>query len=183
MTTRTDRTEAADDLKRRPIRKRMLEIALAVLGAAVIVLGFLLWNAGSAMPAEVAQVVDDYNTALIDQDPEAWRATVSDDWYYSNKYYGPTGFLEEMSLDPPMNEYLRWIEFGPAFEYQQIGDPIVTGEGPWFVTMHQHWSDQPTPDARVKDYEGAMTYVIIEQDGAMKVAATYWTGSARFADE
>jgi len=190
MTTVTDRTEAAGDVQSIQSRNRWLVIALAVLGVAVIFLGFLLWSGtGSTVSAEVDQVIDDYITAVVNQDPEAWRATVTDDWYYSSKYYGPNGFLDEMSYDPPMNEYLRTIEFGVAVEYEQLSDPIVIGDGPWFVTMHQHWPEAQDPDGRnsvgglAKDYEGTGTYVVIEQDGTMKVAAAYWTGTARLAED
>lgn len=183
MTTVTDRTEAAGDLQRIQSRNRWLVIAIAVLGVAVIFLGFLLWSGTrSTVPAEVNLVIDDYNDALINQDPGAWRATVTDDWYYSSKYYGPSGFLDEASYDPPMNEYLVQIEFGVAWEYERLSDPIVIGDDPWFVTVHQHWSEAPRPGAPVKDYEGTMTYVVIELDDAMKVAAVYWTGTAGFAE-
>lgn len=186
MTVLTDQPEATEDIKRVEGRNRFLLITVVVLGVVAVVLGFLMWNGssdGSTLPAEVEQVIDDYNNAIVAQDPDAWRATITDDWYYGSNYYGPNGFLDEMSDEPTINEYARTIEFWPANQYEQLSDPLTVGDGPWFVTLHQRWTEEDRPDAKPKVYEGTTTFVVIEQDQTMKVTAVYWTGTAGFAEE
>lgn len=188
MTSLTDRPEVAEEIRRVEGRNRLLTITAVVLAAVVVVLGFLLWNDnrdGTMPPAEVQQVVGDYIDAVVTQDSDAWRETITDDWYYASNYYGPNGFMDQMSEEPSALTYAGWIEFIPpnGFEYEQLGDPLVTGDGPWFITMRQRWTELPAPDWIRKIYDGVTTYVVIEQDQAMKVAAAYWTGTPSFPED
>lgn len=188
MTALTDRPEVAEEMKRVEGRNRFLTITTVVLATLVVVLGVLFWNdnrGGSTLPAEVQHVVDDYIDAIVSQDPDGWGETITDDWFYYRHHFGPNGFDDVISLEPSASEYAGWIEFKPpnGFEYEQLGDPLVTGNGPWFITIRQRWTELPAPGWNPKTSHGTTTYVVIEQDEAMKVAAAYWTGTTRFSED
>ena len=135
-------------------------------------------DSGTGSPADVPQVVDDYINAITAQDVDAWRETVTDDYIHRRGIYFPEtqkrwedDSYEEDTADP----YALRIEFWGSIEYEQVGDPIVTGDGPWYVTIPQRWIERSEPDNLA--WEGNGTYVVVERDGVMKVAAEYFTGT------
>ena len=187
MTAVTEGLEAdAARLKRVMRRKRFLMIAVVALVGVAVVLGALVWSdrgTGSVLPAEAQKVLDDYINAATNQDPDAWRETVTDDYFNRRYMFGDR--THELWTDSIMEEdwsapYANRIEFGLAVDYEQRGDPVVTGDsdGPWFVSIPQSWPevlgvDNPNPVV----WDGNATYVIVERDGTMKVASEYWTGT------
>ena len=144
-------------------------------------------DSGSELPADVAQVIDDYINAITAQDAEAWRETLSDDFIHRRGVYGKGNQerFEEISFVETANPYANRIEFDYPIDYEQVGDLFVTGDGPWFVTIRQRWpevaedrTDYANPiefDPLV--YEGNGTFVVVERDGVMKVDAEYWAGT------
>ncbi len=182
MTVLADREEAAEslDLKR---RNRFLVISVVLLGVVAIGLGFLAFagNSGSAPPADVMQVVDDYNNAILDQDPVAWEATITDDWYYGSNYYGQRGFLDVESSEPTITSYKGMMEFY-EWSYEPITEAISSGDGPWIVTMQQRWINESANAGNRIAHDGFSTYVVIDQQGVKRVSAAYWTGSLSIAD-
>ena len=143
-------------------------------------------DSGSELPADVAQVVDDYINAITAQDAEAWRETITDDFINRRGLYGKGNQerFDEVSYEETANPYANRIEFAPALEYEQVGDLLVTGDGPWFVTIHQRWpdADKDKPGPMI-GFEGNATYVVVERDGVMKVAAEYFTGTLGFLED
>jgi hypothetical protein len=135
-------------------------------------------DSGSELPADVAQVVEDYINALTAPDVDAWRATITDDFVNRRGVYSPGTQIrwERDSYEEAADGYAFRIEFyGCCLEYEQLGDPFVTGAGPWYVTIRQRWIAPPEPDRIV--WEGNVTYVVVERDGVMKVAAEYFVGT------
>jgi hypothetical protein len=56
----------------------------------------------------------------------------------------------------------------------------VTADGPWYVTIPTRWIEPSEPDTVT--WEGNATYVVVERDGVMKVAAEYFTGTLDFLE-
>jgi hypothetical protein len=141
-------------------------------------------DSGSELPADVAQVVDDYINAITDEDLDAWRGTITDDFVHRRGVYGNVSQerLEEESYDEAASGYAHRIEFyETSQEYEQVGDLFVTGDGPWFVTIRQRWIVHFEPDKTL--YEGNATFVVVERDGVMKVAAEYSTVAIGFLED
>ena len=65
---------------------------------------------------------------------------------------------------------LVWAGFRYNWTVEQVGDPIVTGEGPWFVSVEEIWEKPAT------HLEGQANYTIVEVDGVLKIANHYWAG-------
>jgi hypothetical protein len=131
-------------------------------------------DSGSELPADAEQVIRDNIQAYADQDVDAWYATVTDDYFYRRYIYGfetqtlwPDWVLEEDAG----NETAKRLEF---FD-RAVGTPgeewIVTGDGPWFVSMSQSWIDEDY------QWEGNNTYVVVDRDGTMKIASEYNTST------
>jgi hypothetical protein len=64
------------------------------------------------------------------------------------------------------------IEFKNPAVPEQVGDNLVVGDGPWVVSVNENWMETELR------FDGTATYVIVEQDGTMKIASHYWTGTA-----
>jgi len=60
--------------------------------------------------------------------------------------------------------------FGYNYTVHQVGDSIMTGEGPWFVSVEENWEETSYL------YTGQANYTIIEVDGVLKIANHYWAG-------
>jgi len=85
-------------------------------------------------------------------------------------------------LEEAADGYAFRIEFyDPPLEYEQLGDPFVTGDGPWYVTIRQRWIAPVDPDQIV--WEGNVTYVVVERGGIMKVDAEYFAGTMGFLED
>jgi hypothetical protein len=57
------------------------------------------------------------------------------------------------------------------FQIERFGEPIVAGDGPWFVTVGEVW----IPDTFNRS-EGTASYVIVDDGGTLRIAKYYWTG-------
>ena len=162
-------------------------VALVVGVVALVVGGVLIYNAvsdddsASAIPDDVQQVIDDYIDAAVGQDRAAWEATITDDFFYRRYIYTPADqqFSDYWSKTEDSAGGIRHrIEFYNQATYEQLGDTLATGDGPWFVTMGQRWVDE---DAGIA-WNGNATYVVVERDGAMRIASETYTGTAAPAE-
>ena len=131
-------------------------------------------DSGSELPADAEQVIRDNLQAQADQDPDAWYATVTDDYFYRRYTYGS----ETQTLWPGWelvedagNETAKRIEFGDRAVATPGEEWIVIGDGPWFVSMSQSWA---TEDFQ---WNGNATYVVVDRDGTMKITSEYYTGT------
>jgi hypothetical protein len=132
-------------------------------------------DSGSEVPAEVEQVIRDNQQAIEDQDVDAWYATVTDDYFNREYMYGfetqtlwPTWVKEEDTA----NETAHRIEFNDRAVPTPGDEWIVTGDGPWFVSMSQAWATE------IVEWDGNTTYVVVDRDGTKKVASVYFSGTA-----
>jgi len=133
-------------------------------------------ESGSELPAEVEQVIQDNQQAFVDQDPDAFYATVTDDFFYRNYVFGSetqTLWTDWLYEEDRPNETALRIEFGDKVVPTSGEERIVTGDGPWFVSMSQSW------DSEIVEWDGNVTYVVVDRDGMMKVASVYYVGTAK----
>ncbi len=155
-------------------RNRFLIITVVMLVVGVLALGaWVIYDvtAGSDTPtnAEIEQLLDDYNAALGPEagegfDVDAYRAVVTDDFVLNIFYYRQFG--EQLALD---SESLAFNEISLASRWHLVeaSDPLVIGEGPWVASRIDHWNDPATEEPTIS------TYVIVDEDGTLKVVAKY----------
>jgi hypothetical protein len=129
-------------------------------------------DSGSELPADVEQVIRDNLQASVDEDVDAWYATVTGDYFHRRYLYGadsqnllPGETIEDAS------EVAFNIEFHGKAEPTPGEAWIVTGDGPWFVSMSLSWIDENF------QWDGNATYVVVDRDGTMKIASEYYSGT------
>ena len=154
-----------------PARGRFLMLAVIVLGIAVVVLGAMALFGDSdsteasqgAVSAEVEQLLDAYGAAWNDSDREAFLSLVSDDYVIESGRYGSfTGSAQAT--------YLGSV---PGWHSEPIGEPLMVGEGPWYVsTGNLITADQFPPEG----VASISTFKIVEEGGVLKVAAHHPLG-------
>ena len=157
-------------------RHRIVNVATAILAVATVVLGGILLfgddsGDGASMPSEVEQVLDQYLEAAATGDFEAFEAVVTPEFrrpmYLGNLYGGPP------DRDVDDIEYFRDEYDGTrGYEIERIGDPIVRGDGPWFVSFAETWK----ATAWKGQLEVISTYALVERDGTILIDDAYWVG-------
>lgn len=178
MTTLTDRPTETDNLKQAPSGKRFLVIAVVVLALTSIGLGtrVIFDQATTGLDDEIEQLLDDYLTAWEARDEPAIRAATTENFVLNEYAYtdDPTfGFRQSYVVNDNIDGVVS-EGFGYNFTVEHVGDPIVTGEGPWFVSVEEIWEESNS------HYEGQANYTIIEVDGVFKIANHYWAGLRSF---
>lgn len=157
-----------------------LWIALCVLALAVIALA--AWvivergsDADSAVPEDIEALIDDYLEAWEQRDEEAMTSLVTLDFVVNEYYYERSidrVFRTEVISDDL--EGVLNVGFSPSREWttEQVGDPIIVGDGPWFVAIGENW----ILDTWRAD--GMAHYVIVQENGELKIANHYWAGES-----
>jgi hypothetical protein len=131
-------------------------------------------DSGSEVSAEVEQVIRDNLQAFVDQDPDAWHATVTDDSFLRQYVYGyeTQTLWADWVYENEANEVAWRVEFADKAVPTSGEEWIVTGDGPWFVSMSQSWATD------IIQWDGNATYVVVDRNGTMKVASNYYVGTA-----
>ena len=174
MTAPTDRPKEAGDLKKVEGRNRFLVITVIVMAVALVGLGtWVIYDqATTGVDGEIQQVLDDYLAAWEARDEAAVRSVTTEDFVINEYLYhddrirgfGLSG-IESGDIDDVVN-----LGFDTAWTNEHVGDPIVTGEGPWFVSVEENWEGTAARE------EGQANYTIVEVDGVLKIANHYWAG-------
>ena len=185
MTDVTDRPTDLDRPRRRSRTLAVALIALAVIVVLVVVVAVVVTDGdetGSELPEEAAQVLDDYRNAWVNQDVDAFWASITDDFFAREYPYWPGRqiLFKEFLSEPGPSDIAREIEFRAPRELIEVRDVIVWGDGPWIVTAHEVWNRQWT-GIRSR-WEGNVTRVIVERDGSMKIASVLAAGSLAEAE-
>jgi len=131
-------------------------------------------DSDAEVPAEVEQVIRDNMQVFVDQDVDAWYATVTDDYFYRQDMYGAekqTHWTEWVQEDSATDAAHR-IEFGDKVVPTSAAEWVVTGDGPWIVSFSQSWTSD------IVQWDGNITYVVVDRDGTMKIASAYYTGTS-----
>jgi hypothetical protein len=126
----------------------------------------------TAVSVEIDQIFDDYIAAFNDYDMDAVRAILTDG-YMS---YG-TAWDPHFAVSTPTDRYrnlrieLEAVELDyPPIEVQweRLGDPIMTGDGPWLVSqvIRRMSNESQYPNG----IEGISTLTIVDEAGTLKVA-------------
>ena len=167
-----------------PHRKRPLHITIAVLAVIAVTLGIALVNQsssdndGTAVPEDVQAVLDDFLVATNTGDYEAMKALVTSSFrrpMYEGDPFGSSPYRNVMTI-----EYFSFFDREePEFEVERIGDPIVQGEGPWYVSVAENW-EYP---AQQVQYESIYTYVVVvDTDDVLRIDDAYWVGHSVVMD-
>lgn len=181
MTSVTDRPrqeppEVAEVKK----RNRFLTVTLVVVAVALIGLGaWVVFDGDSAEvtpPAEVLEVIANFEEAISTDDVELLESTLAEDFTWPYAWYpvgGSRTFLEgELSRAETVHRTTvndRWVEWIRS----PIGDLTTIGEGPWHVSMPTRW------DLQGGAWEGITIYTVVEDDAGRKlISETYFTGTA-----
>jgi hypothetical protein len=153
---------------------------VAVLAVGVVLLaGALTYvlvadDQDSGVPVEVQQVVDEFRAAIERNDVAAMQALVTDEFRRPD-YLG----------DPWRNTPARGVRtieyFGSSrgFEIDPVGDPIVTGNGPWYVAQVEAWTvvvPNDHGDDIVVAYDAISTFAVVDTDDGMRIDDGYWAG-------
>jgi hypothetical protein len=158
-------------------RSRILLSAVVVLAVAVIGLGGWLAfdRLTGGMPADIGQVLDDYLRAWEEKDEAAIRAVTTEDFVLTEHIYWefeedgiPLVVLHERVSDDIDGVVTTGFRY--AWENEQVGRPVISGDGPWTVSVEENWIQ------RTSHYSGTATYVVVEEDGNLKIANHSWSG-------
>jgi hypothetical protein len=176
VTTLTERPTEVGGLKQAVRGRRFLVIALVVLALAVVGLGTRVISdqATTGVDEEIQQLLDDYLTAWEVRDEAAVRSATTEDFVLKEYAYADSPFGVSYRVDDDINGLVN-VGFGYVWTNEQVGDPIVTGEGPWFVSVEEIW------EGSARYLEGQATYTIVEVDGVLKIAYHYWAGLESFS--
>jgi hypothetical protein len=156
-------------------RSRTLITAVAVLASVVLVLGaWVVYDQVTepAMPGDVQQVIDDYLRAWEERDEAAIRAT-TDDFVINEYIYREDADTGEIALYEHIVDDIDGVVmrgFNYTWENAQYGQPLVVGDGPWVVTVEENWV------YTMQHYDGLAHYIVVDEEGTLKVANHYWAG-------
>lgn len=184
----TDVTDRPTDLDQPRRRNWVLTFAAIALGVVVlVVVAALIVNdggdTGSELPEEAAQLLDDYRDAFVNQDVETFYASITDDFFFREYYYGAatqtlwTDWVVEASGTP--SEAARDMEFDDPIELIEVRDVVVSGDGPWVVTANEIWEREGGIRFR---WDGNFTRVIVEDAETMKIASVLFAGTITEAE-
>jgi hypothetical protein len=125
----------------------------------------------TAVTAEIDQLLGDYEAAWNTYDVDALRPMLTDGFmvYETNpdaKHGISTGASESQDLADTLIRLEGGWQLGKG-QIQRLGEPIMTGDGPWVVS--QAWRlTMESYDLPVT--ECITTYTIVDEDGTLKIA-------------
>ena len=162
----------------RPKGNRWLLVAAIVLGLVSVGLAVALANEASDdsavtdLPPEVEQVLDDFSTAYATADSELMASIVTEDFFASEDFYSPGGTEPDFSFNAPKFSIVEGVDNSSAqpVAVERFGDPIVTGDGPWVVSIGETWLDA------FNRHDGTATYLIVNDDGVVRIHTYDWAG-------
>ncbi|MDJ0664840.1 MAG: hypothetical protein QNJ75_09785 [Acidimicrobiia bacterium] len=164
---------------------KYLPIALVAMAALVVALG--AWIAfgptnEASMPGDVEALINDYLAAWEAEDGEALEALVTNDYLLKEVIYAAGRDIanpEKVSLTVNLDRRLVAIRNAFETESERVdwrielsGTPIVIGDGAWVVSVEETWTDAPANS----QLTGIATYVVMDDDGTLKIDKHYWAG-------
>jgi hypothetical protein len=148
---------------------RFLIALVVVLVAAVAVLGGLVISdrtstSDTAVTDEIGQLVDDYNDAWNNWDGDAYLELVTD-----NAVLQTAGGETTAAQQAVMITNLE----GSDWHVDTIGDPIMTGNGPWHVAQANVLTDNTSPD---EGHRGISLLTIVDDNGTLRISRHVYVG-------
>lgn len=166
MTTMIERPEtvALDQrLETLDRRNRNLGVTVVILGILVLALG--AWIAYDysqesvvAASSEMTQLLDDYTAAWNDYDGAAFLALTTEGYRFTS-----AGGMEFFRADQATEIESTLPSF--AWQVEKLGDPVVTGDGPWYVAVPNETT------TNIRDAQGVSIITVVDIDGTLKVAS------------
>ena len=175
MTDLTSQPEQADadQSEREGSRNRFLTItvglAVALIGLGAWVVYDLTTAPDTAVTGEIQTLLDDYLGAWNNYDEEAFQEQITSS-YVLHMVGGPVTITRQAE---EASEMLRPLE-ADGWREEVIGEPIMTGDGPWYVSVVEHFTSTGYgPDGA----DGVSTFTIVEDGGTLKVARHSYVGN------
>ena len=164
-------------------RNRGLIITVVILAIVAIGLGAALFYqiaTTEAMPSEVEQVLDDYIGSWETGDPDAFLASVGEDFILTEYIYSETGasadaltFAERIYRDDRallVNLAMGSANYTP-YDAVERGDAVVVmGDGPWIVSFEETWIHDSNT------LSGMAIYLVELVDGVPQITNHAWVG-------
>lgn len=151
-------------------------IILAVLGLAACTASNPTTNTESAATPELKQVIQDYFAAYNNYDTDALEAVVTESYML---YEGGSYTAKDVSSPPCMGfdkaemiKYLEGYNQRREYQFETIGEPIVSGDGPWVVSQVVNLTSMDYPNG----INGISTFTIVDEGGNLKVARDVYLG-------
>ena len=138
---------------------------------------------GTAVPDDVQAVIDEFLLASENYDDEAMQAVVTDSFrrpFYEGDPTG-TGAMNSGGVRLPEQDVWTIEDFEAEYfetdiaiyDVDTIGDPIIQGDGPWYVSVAQHWES-----ARLgHQFDAIYTFAVVDENGTLKIDDAYWAGN------
>ncbi|MEE9512713.1 MAG: hypothetical protein V3V46_01440 [Anaerolineales bacterium] len=126
----------------------------------------------TAGSVEIDQLFDDYIAAFNDYDVDAFQALITDGYMsYATAWDPQSAVSTPLDRLRNLNGVLEMVElYYPSNEVQweRLGDPIMTGDGPWLVSqVIRRMSNEPQYPNGI---EGISILTIVDEAGTLKVA-------------
>lgn len=161
MTSVTERPAQAEPVSARPARSTGLVYTVWILAIAVV--GLAAWlifdqvsEAGTATTSDIEALLDDYANAWNDYDGARFLELVTDDFRFEQSGVA-TNTAERQAV---------LLEGGSGIDWavETVGEPIMHGDGPWYVAQANRITTAISP---AEGHEGLSVFIIVEEDGEL----------------
>lgn len=130
----------------------------------------------TTIPPKLEQVIEDYISAYNKYDTEALQAVITDGYMlYEGDSYSTRNVSNSICNGFDAEEMFRYVEGTNKrreYQFELIGEPIVTGDGPWIVSQVIHVSSTDYPNG----ISGISTFTIVDEGGNFKVSRDVFIG-------
>lgn len=158
--------QGSTDIQIRTLRVWVASLVVLVLGLGAWLIYDLAVPSQTAVSGEIQNLLDDYNAAANAADGEAFLALVTDDYFFESPD-GRISATQQASL-------ITYQYSAYDFTVEQRGEPIMMGDGPWFVATPNHVEAVGWPDEGI---DGISTFEIVDVGGGtLKVASHIFSG-------
>jgi hypothetical protein len=177
----SDQVHVSERNDREKSQVRQLRVIATVLATLVLALGGALvataladdggGGGGTAnAPDEVIEVVENFERAFEEQDDELALSIITEDFLSNSDIYKPNTVKPLFTAAFTPSSLSSEVRVA-AFDIERSGELLVAGDGPWVVATRETWIGPFERD------EGVRLYVIVEEDGAPKLAGYYYVGT------
>jgi hypothetical protein len=158
-------TERQTREPRESLHGRVRNLTITVIVLAVALIGLAAWTiydlaseSETAISGEVQTLVDDYLGAWNDHDPDAFMGLVTDDYSFA-------GMGGEWVAAAQVASDIAGAE-GSGWHVERVGEPIMSGDGPWFVSTAARFTGWTFGSEGV---DGISQFVIVDDGGVLKI--------------
>ena len=168
-----------------------LMVVLALSAAAMAAWIVFDRDSATALPVEVEQTIDEFIVAMEAGDEAALRAVVNDDFRRTLHTFkhGIGSQAGKILLHDRRSDNVVGVAASgltDEFQIERIGDPIVSGDRPWFVSVEENATKCSYRDTETGEcsafvtWTGTATYTVVEEQGVYQIADKVWVGLAEW---